>query len=624
MWKIVAALVLLGALALMLLRPEAVTGGRSDPGDRRNSESSESMDAPVSSAAPEPKDAEEVIAPERVRVAIHGSGKFHGRVVASEDALPIAGAQVFAGDDALQSHRKPIVTTDPAGEFDVPMDRYLKQLLTVTAEGRGPALFSVDDQHDSPDKRSTITLHPEAVLSGWIRNRSRSQDPLRVFLAVDTQQLRPPSWNYKLGKLPVWVGEVMPDESFRMDGLPPDVLLQVTVRAGQEQLLSLPTSMGLQPGEHRQVEWQIGSGAILSGLAGNAADGQPENDLEIWLAPGAETHGFYFQPWERDVRKTRSDWQGRFKFHGLDPGEWAVGPAPEGSTRDAPSGPKAAAPAVTRVEIPDETSDGEVVVRVHRGHYISGRVIDPEGEPAPNEPVAASARESGGYLSCQSDEEGLFRLGPLVPATFSLVAGWTSRRFAKSDRVEAWSGQTDVILRLKRAASISGTVIDALTGDPAPGWICLQGVEPLGYSGRNTERDGSFELTAVEPGLHHLIAKSEAGRIGFLKDLVVRSGESVADLELLVRAGGTVRVGYKGPLEWANYRAISDGVSIGLDGLQNGTEATFVAPAGPLEVQLIGSDRKSGTLPPPILFERSRNVHVRFGETTTVTFEIEE
>jgi hypothetical protein len=93
---------------------------------------------------------------------------------------------------------------------------------------------------------------------------------------------------------------------------------------------------------------------------------------------------------------------------------------------------------------------------------------------------------------------------------------------------------------------------------------------------------------------------------------------------LLVRAGGTVRVGYKGPLEWASYRAISDGVSIGLDGLQNGTEATFVAPAGPLEVQLIGYDRKSGTLPPPILFERSRDVHVRFGETTTVTFEIEE
>jgi hypothetical protein len=69
---------------------------------------------------------------------------------------------------------------------------------------------------------------------------------------------------------------------------------------------------------------------------------------------------------------------------------------------------------------------------------------------------------------CFSGEQGLFRLGPLVPATFSLVAGRSSSRFAKSDSAEAWSGQTDVILRLKRAASISGMVIDALTGDPAP------------------------------------------------------------------------------------------------------------------------------------------------------------
>jgi len=546
MWKAVAAVVLLGALALMLMRserPEAMTGGRSDQGERR----SEFHDAP----APKP---------------------------------------------------------DPDVEE------------AVRVEIRDPASFAVDDSHDSSMKPSTTAPQQAAVLSGWIRDRSGARGPLRVCLSANER----PGWlRHVKAELPPWVGEVRPDGWFRIEDLPAHFPLAVTIRAGREQLLRRSSALILRPGEHREVEWQVGAGGILSGVAVNGVDGHPESDLEIWLAP-AESSYFYFEPRERDVRKTRSDWEGRFTFHALDPGEWAVGPAPEDPTGRTRSRDDAVAPAVTRVEILDETSDVEVVVRVHRGHYISGRVIDPEGQPAPGEHVEAHAPGGGGYLSCESGEEGLFRLGPLVPATFSLVAGRMFSRFAKSDSVEAWSGQTDVILRLKTAASISGMVIDALTGRPAPGWIYLQGVGPLDYRSMNTKGDGTFALTGVEPGLHHLIAKSEAGRIGFLKDIVVKSGESVEDLELFVRAGGTVRVGYKGPLEWGELKAISDGLTIQWDGIRNGTEETFVAPAGPLEVQLIGYDRKSGTLPPPILFERSRDVHVRFGETMTVTFEIEE
>ncbi|MFH0944498.1 MAG: carboxypeptidase-like regulatory domain-containing protein [Planctomycetota bacterium] len=346
-----------------------------------------------------------------------------------------------------------------------------------------------------------------------------------------------------------WTGNVGPEGTFEIGGLPPHVPLEVTVRSDREDLLCLPSRLSLQPGEHHVVEWIIGAGAILSGLAVNAADGHPESDLEIWLLPGAETLDLYFRGYEQGARKTRSDWQGRFRFTGLSLGEWAVGPGPREPAPDEASIEKEAAPAVTRFEVADGESTVEVIVEVYRGFYITGLVLDPDGQPAPDVSVHGYDPQGGGTRYSRCEKDGRFQFGPVVPALYSLCAGETSSGFARSDFVEARSGQAGVVLKLRRGASIWGQVKDALTGSGESGWIWLQGVEPWGYEGMNTKPDGRFAFTSVEPGRHHLIARTDDGRVGYLKNIVVGVDSPAAELELLVGQGGRVRVHYDGPSE---------------------------------------------------------------------------
>ena len=629
MLRVVAAFAILGVLLVMLIRSDwssgdavSVSGDRPDTALRDEPGTEPELAAELTAVREEAAETPVPTELETAPVDSPAPGCFFGKVVAGESGDPIRGARLLPGPNFWYGDAEPVAVSDAAGDFELPLRPHLDQTMTVMAEGRGPGLLFVDGEHGSQESRSVIALQQGAVLSGRILDRPGSHRALKVRLQTDGYRLfrRP-----RFGEAdPTWVSAVESDGSFRIEGLPPNVPLWATAHSGREQVLRLPTEVVLAPAEHREVVWRLGTGASVSGLALRASDGQPEQDLEIWLAPFSVTGGSYFESHERGVQKTRSDWEGRFSFEGLAVGEWAVGPAPEGLSFDEQAGSNAAAPMPTRFEIGALMSMVEVVLAVHRGLFITGRVLDPAGQPASDVDVDAHGPEGGGWSDGRSGKDGVFRVGPLVPSLYSLGAGLGSDKYASSDRVQARSGETGVVLRLKRGAGISVQVIDALTGQGTLSSIALQGVEPRGYMAGSTDQEGRLDFNAVEPGRHHLIGQTDDGRIGLLKDIIIQAGSSVEDLKLMVWAGGQVTVCYDGPHKWAHYSAIFDGVTIALDGLQNGAEASFPAPAGALAIELTAFDRTSGILPPPILFERSEKVHVQVGETTRVVFQVDE
>jgi carboxypeptidase family protein len=167
---------------------------------------------------------------------------------------------------------------------------------------------------------------------------------------------------------------------------------------------------------------------------------------------------------------------------------------------DARAAPEAPAPPAAELETEPEPATG---LRVR------GRVLAPDGRPAPRARVAGRQFHptGGGYgksreHACAVDELGRFELAGLAPGELQLRA--TSPEHAPSE----WTGlelvpgaEGDVVLQLLRAARITGELRDP-AGVPLP-------VETVALSGEAaaetlTDSQGRFEFAGLAPGTYSL------------------------------------------------------------------------------------------------------------------------
>jgi len=103
----------------------------------------------------------------------------------------------------------------------------------------------------------------------------------------------------------------------------------------------------------------------------------------------------------------------------------------------------------------------------------------------------------------------------------------------------------EIVVRMVEGASISGQLVDASTG------LEVEGSTELGDSrGGRQSRGGTpateFEYPGLSPGTYYLVAKTPDGRVGVLRALDLRPGESITNLTVEVVPAGTLRMSYAG------------------------------------------------------------------------------
>jgi protocatechuate 3,4-dioxygenase beta subunit len=156
-------------------------------------------------------------------------------------------------------------------------------------------------------------------------------------------------------------------------------------------------------------------------------------------------------------------------------------------------------------------------VTLKRGGVVKGTVLDAAGQPASGAVVVS------GELAAEADASGAYRLTGVPPGSRSVEALWKEDFAARKDAVRVRKGEeAEVPLKLARAASISGTVVDEKTRRPIGGVsvqvsssslpnVFAREAGPVARKGR-TDARGRFRI----PGLVSQRYAVRASRDGYL------------------------------------------------------------------------------------------------------------
>jgi hypothetical protein len=341
--------------------------------------------------------------------------------------------------------------------------------LDVEAAGFGPAILPIEPGHEDPSTPQEARLTLGAGLEVVVR--SETGDGLagiHVRLSAAAQALTrkptadlPPTMSFTSTR---WTDRVTGERKVRsglsrdlewtkttdaagralFEDLPGNVPLEELVYKDRELLWSHPCTIRLQAGDHRVVELTFGE---LSDVTGTLLDpfDAPVADKWIYLdwAKDDAVGKYLFGPlsW---IDRAKTDATGRFTFRGIAPGVYFAGPMAAGDVSR-----NAIAPRAERIDVPQSRAKGSWILRTHRGLFIRGTVVGPNGAPLEGARIRARSKAGFGLIVSNSDSEGRFVLGPLFPEVFLVDATQGALSLRKELRVEASSGTEDLLLRLE-------------------------------------------------------------------------------------------------------------------------------------------------------------------------------
>ncbi|QDU65924.1 hypothetical protein [Engelhardtia mirabilis] len=560
------------------------------------------------------------------------SGTFHGLVVDAVNGQPLAGVSirpvpprrrgsatgpaVAASGDADAG----VTRSDSAGRFTFDLAKFGDGSATATTAERVPVRFRVDEDGLDPERPLLIRMQLAATLVGTIRGLD---EPATITATCAAHHLRVRGEANNNGGDLVWQAPVdAVDGSFELAGLLPEKPLQIELRAGREVLQRTPQDLVLKPGERRELNWSVESGATVRVTAVDGT-GVPQSGVLVHLYPGSASWQVELAPRQADPLDSGStDASGVVEFHGVQPGRWCVAPKSLPGIADE----SAIAPQLTRVDVDPGDSEVEARVVVHRGEWIAGRAVDHEGEPIGGFTVIASkiGGEAGAHFSV-AKQDGTFRIGPLLPGLWRVQA-WrqiSSGFTAPPDPLDLPTGTTDALLQFRVGAQLSAILVDPITGEQLAGDLWLE-AGPLDFRHGNAQRSQPTGFGGLVPGTYQLSGIADDGRLGVVRGLQSRAGETLETIEVPVAPGGEVRVHYEGPQETAVVYIEQDGVSFTFDSVRSGTNKLLAAPLGQVTVRFsryLGGLDESGE---PRRLVHEETVQVREGEVAEAVLLVED
>lgn len=325
-----------------------------------------------------------------------GGRVFLGRVAEREGEAPVRSAVVTLVDKEDEELAR--TESDASGGFSFRVASFdHDRIVRIEAPGFAVAFGDLAERHEQPGGEAIFRLNRAAVLFGRVTLADGTASPGSLVLALAKRaHLKQPA-GVAMPTLgddkDLRQGAITDDAgSYRLEGLPASVRLQVGAFVEDESFTSDLLAITLAPGEERELPMVLDPAPILDVLVVDER-GAPVPGLELWLAQeswasSGRATPRYFNPDEDPETKVTSDGAGRCRIDSIAKGAWFLGPAPAASqtgfgayffpdARNAAAG-KRTYPAVGQ-PILVRAGEQEIMLVLERGESIEGRVVDPEG-----------------------------------------------------------------------------------------------------------------------------------------------------------------------------------------------------------------------------------------------------
>ncbi|MEZ5979201.1 MAG: carboxypeptidase regulatory-like domain-containing protein [Planctomycetota bacterium] len=419
-----------------------------------------------------------------------------GTVTSATDGLPIAGAIVGEG----WVYRR-TATTDTNGEYRLPgFGAPGLNELYAKASGFGQAQVESPPAAVDGALRVDFVLVPARRAHGRVVARDGS--PLEGVLVAAVASEDGPE-----GQRIDWKWDrTDADGRFEVRDLSRELrhALMLSKRGFATRVYDFPNS-DFRDEDLDLGTFELGPPALVAGVV-QSSDGSGVADVDVslkgWNADRdrlsrnkSRVGDFYV-----DTRRTTTDASGRFSFGDVAEGEYQL----LARSRAHPDIDPVA------VSVSEGEQRDDIVIALAGGESISGRVVDPDGDPVVDvflnayvvelrDPSGAEARR---IPNARTGADGRFELAALPPGIYGVAVQAASSRSGEPllgtmvERVD--SGSTDLEIRLERGATISGVVRDT-EGNLLSNWRMYAHGADGARSGTRTDANGAFRFT-VRPG----------------------------------------------------------------------------------------------------------------------------
>ncbi|MBL4633812.1 MAG: carboxypeptidase regulatory-like domain-containing protein [Kofleriaceae bacterium] len=210
-----------------------------------------------------------------------------------------------------------------------------------------------------------------------------------------------------------------------------------------------------------------------------------------------------------------------------------------------------------------EADVSDATIEVSRGVYLKGRV-----EPPMRADISIELGTMDGFgqnllVRTQSEDDGVFSLGPMSPAKFSVMAESQSGLIGRKEVTLPADGLSGIVIALEASGSVSGTVVDG-NGEVQDGLlvsmelkrgshtmsVMVNGQNMMAKSSR-TSPDGKFLIVGLEEGEYDLVVLDPqgqqmnwaAGVAGTAMDISIKKQETKSGVRLAVETRDASIVG---------------------------------------------------------------------------------